>query len=174
MQYIAYILVLSHFQSSLKKLKVYTRNILFFCIGVFIAFKQCPSLTTAVQQPQPSRAATRFPPAFEHSTTWSSSTHPRDDTRSLYRSANRWEGGSPPAGPLYRIFDCCSLVRSETCIRSGTFPTREGLSLKIQFSRATNHKFASRSFTVYTAYNTPSVLRASIQIRKKSPEKRPE
>lgn len=63
----------------------------FVCICGFLA-AQCPSLITAAQQLQPSRAATRFRPAFERSTTWSSSTHPREDTRSLYHSANRWEG----------------------------------------------------------------------------------
>lgn len=54
---------------------------------------QCRSSITAVQLLQHSRVATRSPPACERSTTSSSSTPPREDTKLLFRSANRWEAG---------------------------------------------------------------------------------
>lgn len=75
--------------SSTKDLKIQT------CITPFLYLflaAQYLSLITAVQQLQPSRVATRFQPAFERCTTSSSSTPPRDDTRSLCPSANRWQG----------------------------------------------------------------------------------
>lgn len=103
----AFIKVWSHLMSAFTNWEVQTRITLHH-ISLSLS-AQCLSLITAAQQPLLSRAATRFPPAFGRSTTWSSSTLPRDDTRSPCHSANRWEGCCSSGPPK------CKKKGSESC-----------------------------------------------------------